>query len=170
MAAADTSDTLDLMMLLAQAKHALETELASALATIGSTPRAQCVLAKAIEGERTQSQLAEMATIDKTTMVVTMDALERDGLAERRPSAADRRARVVRVTPKGEQLVDEGKAIIDGIVDDVLGTLPAADRATFVGCLQRLVGAGGRLSTPVHTDRPVRRRAVRARPPAAGRL
>jgi MarR family transcriptional regulator, transcriptional regulator for hemolysin len=168
MATADKPDTLDLMMLLAQAKHALETELAAALATIGSTPRAQCVLAKAMEGERTQSQLAEMATIDKTTMVVTMDALEREGLAERRPSAADRRARVVRVTPKGERLVDEGKAIIDGIVDDVLGALPAADRATFLACLQRLVGEGGRLATPAHTVRPVRRRAVRARAQVAG--
>lgn len=156
-------DTLDLMLLLAQAKHSLETELAEALATIGSTPRIQCVLVKAMEGERSQSQLAELATIDKTTMVVTMDALEREGLAERRPSATDRRARVVAVTEKGRRRAAEGEAIIAGIVDDVLGTLPEAHRAVFVDSLRQLVEEGGRLATPVHTVRPLRRRAVRAR-------
>ena len=34
-------------------------------------------------------------------MVVTMDALERDGLAERRPSPTDRRARIIAVTDAG---------------------------------------------------------------------
>lgn len=156
-------DTLDLMLLLAQAKHSLETELAAALDTIGSTPRIQCVLVKAREGEHTQSQLAELATIDKTTMVVTMDALERRGLAERRPSTTDRRARVVVVTEAGGRLADEGEAIIAGIVDDVLGALPEGHRAAFVESLRLLVGEGGRLSTPAHTVRPLRRRAVRAR-------
>ena len=156
-------DTLDLMLLLAQAKHSLESELAAALATIGSTPRIQCVLVKAMGGEHTQSQLAEMATIDKTTMVVTMDALEREGLAERRPSTTDRRARVVVVTETGRRLAEEGEAIIAGIVDDVLGTLPKGHRAAFVESLQVLVGEGGRLATPAHTVRPLRRRAVRAR-------
>ena len=153
----------DLMFLLSQAKHALETELTVALAEIGSTPRIQCVLAKASEGELTQTQLAELATIDKTTMVVTMDALERDGLAERRPSSVDRRARVIAVTGEGRRMVAAGQEIVDRIFDDVLATLPAREREAFVDALQRLVGDGGRLSTPVHTERPVRRRAVRAR-------
>lgn len=155
--------TFDLMFLLSQAKHALETELTVALAEIGSTPRVQCVLAKATEGEHTQTQLAELATIDKTTMVVTMDALERDGLAERRPSSVDRRARVIAVTEEGRRMVAAGQEIVDRIFDDVLATLPAREREAFVDALERLVGDGGRLSTPVHTERPVRRRAVRAR-------
>ena len=153
----------DLMFLLSQAKHALETELTVALAEIGSTPRIQCVLAKASEGELTQTQLAELATIDKTTMVVTMDALERDGLAERRASSVDRRARVIAVTGEGRRMVAAGQEIVGRIFDDVLATLPAREREAFVDALQRLVGDGGRLSTPVHTERPVRRRAVRAR-------
>jgi MarR family transcriptional regulator for hemolysin len=154
--------TVDLMFLLAQAKHALETELTVALAEIGSTPRIQCVLAKAMADERTQTQLAELATIDKTTMVVTMDMLEREGLAERRPSRTDRRARVIAVTGAGERMVAAGQEIIERIFDDVLGTLPAREREAFADALQRLVGVGGRLSTPAHTERPVRRRAVRA--------
>lgn len=162
MGAAD--DTLDLMMLLAQAKHALETELTAALAEIGITPRTQCVLEKAMAGERTQSRLAELAVIDKTTMVVTMDALERDGLAERRPSSTDRRARVVAVTEAGAEKAVEGRRIIDAVFADVLGALPEGEREGLVAGLKRLVEGDGRLSAPVHTPSPIRRRVARPRP------
>ena len=42
-----------------------------------------------------------MVGLDKTTMVVTLDELEAAGLAERRPSPTDRRARVIAVTKAG---------------------------------------------------------------------
>ena len=60
-----------------------------------------CVLYHALGGEFTQIQLAEQCALDKTTMVVTMDALEKAGLAERRPSPTDRRARIIAVTDAG---------------------------------------------------------------------
>ncbi len=47
--------------------------------------------------------LAEIGDMDKTTMVVTVDALERAGLTERRPFSTDRRARIVAVTERGAQ-------------------------------------------------------------------
>jgi len=152
--------TTDLMLLLSQASHALQTELTAGLEALGISPRAQCVLSKAMQGEFTQSQLAEMSDVDKTTMVVTIDALERAGLAERRPSSSDRRARIISVTKAGERAVAEGQAIVDRIFDDVLSTLPAREREAFVRGLARLVE--GRLSTPAHCDQPVRRRAVRS--------
>src|SRR5262245_60827648 len=95
----------DLMMLFSVASHTLETEMTARLATIGVTPRAHCVLVKAVEQERTQTELAELCNLDKTTMVVTVDALERAGLAERRLSSTDRRARIIAVTPTGADLV-----------------------------------------------------------------
>ncbi len=82
------------------AGHALSSRLAAALAEVGLTPRLQCVLVHALERERTQIRLAALADLDKTTMVSTVDELEARGLAERRPSATDRRARVVAVTDK----------------------------------------------------------------------
>ncbi len=48
-----------------------------------------------MESEQTQIRLAERCALDKTTMVVTGDELERSGLAERRPSPTDRRARII---------------------------------------------------------------------------
>ena len=103
---------VDLMFLLGQASHALETEMTAKLHALGISPRAHCVLAHARGGELTQSQVAEQCALDKTTMVVTMDELERAGLAERRPSSTDRRARIIAVTQAGERivLVFEGSA------------------------------------------------------------
>src|SRR4051794_41970314 len=83
----------DLTFLLQQAAHVLTTELTAGLAELGIVPRGHCVLAKAVDAGLTQIQLAERCNLDKTTMVVTLDELERAGLAERHPSPTDRRGR-----------------------------------------------------------------------------
>ena len=150
---------VDLMFLLSQASHALETEMTAALHALGISPRAHCVLTHALRGELTQSQVAEQCALDKTTMVVTMDELEKAGLAERRPSGTDRRARIIAVTKAGERRVAEANAIVARIYAEVLAALPAGQRDAFVNGLAQLVG--GRLSTPMKCERPVRRRAVR---------
>ena len=114
------------------------------------------MLGKAVGAELTQLRLGELAGLDKTTMVVTMDKLERAGLAERRPSATDRRARIVAVTPAGEKLLAAGQKVVDRAHVDMLSALPEADREVFVRCMSALVG--DRLARPVVSDRSVRRR------------
>jgi MarR family transcriptional regulator for hemolysin len=145
----------DLALLLSQASHALATELTAGLTELGISPRAHCVLSKAMGNELTQSQLAGLCALDKTTMVVTIDELERAGLAERRLSSTDRRARIIFVTEAGERMVERGREIVARIYDDVLGALPAGERDAFVDALARLVN--GRLATPVACERPPRR-------------
>ena len=78
---APTNTEPDLSFLLDHTSHVLRTRMAAALAEIGLTPRMHCVLVHALEEERTQIQLAEIGDMDKTTMVVTIDALERAGAA-----------------------------------------------------------------------------------------
>jgi MarR family transcriptional regulator for hemolysin len=153
----------DLMFLLSLASHALTTELTAGLAGLGISPRAQCVLTHAQPGDLTQTQLAELCALDKTTMVVTLDELEQAGLAQRRLSSTDRRARIVVLTEAGQRVVASAEKVVAGIFDDVLSTLPPGEREGFVAGLVHLVG--GRLSTPVQCDRPVRRpRAARIGP------
>jgi MarR family transcriptional regulator, transcriptional regulator for hemolysin len=143
------------MLLLSQASHALLTEMTAGLAQLGITPRGHCVLYHALAGDRTQGQLAEQCALDKTTMVVTLDELEKAGLAQRQLSSSDRRARIIRVTDAGARLVADANSIVDRIYGDVLAALPAAERTAFVDGLVRLVG--GRLATPVACQPPVRR-------------
>src|SRR4051812_5990520 len=152
--------TGDLCWLLSQASHTLTTELTAALEGLGISPRAHIVLGAAVTGEHTQIELARMVGLDKTTMVVTLDELEASGLAQRKPSAADRRARVIAVTDAGRRRLREAEKITAAVRDDVLSTLPSDEREVFVGALRRLVGE--RLREPVHCAQPVRRRALRS--------
>jgi MarR family transcriptional regulator for hemolysin len=124
--------------LLSQASHVLKTELTAALESLGISPRAHHVLKTAMQGEYTQTELAGIVGVDKTTMVVTLDELAAEGLAERRLSAADRRARVVAVTKAGAAKVRQAEAIAERIHADVLETLPARERQALLDGLARL--------------------------------
>jgi DNA-binding MarR family transcriptional regulator len=150
----------DLCWLLSRASYTLTTELTAALEDLGLSPRAHSVLATAMTGDRTQGEIARTVGLDKTTMVVTLDELEAAGLAERRPSPNDRRARVIAVTPAGERKVREAEAIAERVRADVLSVLPEDERAVFLSALDRLVRT--RLAEPVACSQPVRRRAPRA--------
>ena len=151
----------DLALLLSQASYVLATELTLALAVIGITPRLFSVLRAALDAERTQSQVAAQCALDKTTMVFTLDELERAGLAERRLSRTDRRARIIAVTPAGRRLVEQGIEITRRVYDDVLSSLTSREREGFVRSLEHLTGEGGRLSSPVPCEPAVRRRTPR---------
>ncbi|MQA72755.1 MAG: MarR family transcriptional regulator [Solirubrobacterales bacterium] len=161
-AAADGPDCLagNLSWLLAQAHYALASEVRAAFAPLGVSARGYHVLAAALNGEHTQTELVEILGLDKTTMVVTIDELERDGLAKRRPSKTDRRARVIAVTKAGESVVDDGRRLIDRVQDDVLATLPARERDALLDALGTLVR--GRLAEQVECSPPLRRREPRA--------
>jgi MarR family transcriptional regulator, transcriptional regulator for hemolysin len=160
-AAAESAQPLaaNLSWLLSQASYTLATELTAALECLGVSPRAYCVLTAALSGDHSQIELAQMVGLDKTTMVVTLDELEAEGLAKRRPSSEDRRARVVQVTKTGERKVAQAEEIVARIQADVLDSLPAEQRKSFVDSLTRLVN--DRLSKPAVCAQPVRRRAPR---------
>ncbi|MFB9207432.1 MarR family winged helix-turn-helix transcriptional regulator [Nonomuraea spiralis] len=150
----------DLSFLLDHTSHVLRTRMAAALAELGLTARMHCVLVHALEEERTQIQLAEIGDMDKTTMVVTVDALEKAGLAERRPSSTDRRARIIAVTEKGTEVARRSQEIVDGVHTAALGSLPDKEREALVRALNRLVT--GHLETPAEAPQPVRRARERS--------
>ncbi|MDT0318046.1 MarR family winged helix-turn-helix transcriptional regulator [Streptomyces millisiae] len=145
----------DLSFLLDHTSHVLRTRMAAALAEVGLTARMHCVLVHALEEERTQAQLAEIGDMDKTTMVVTVDALEEAGLAERRPSSADRRARVIAVTEEGARVARRSQEIVDRVHRETLAALPEDEREALLSAMRRLVG--GVLAEPVESPRPARR-------------
>ncbi|MER6594209.1 MarR family winged helix-turn-helix transcriptional regulator [Micromonospora purpureochromogenes] len=58
------------------------------------------------QGELTITSLAEQIFMDRTTMASNLKPLVREGLATVEPSTADRRARVVSITPDGLARVD----------------------------------------------------------------
>jgi MarR family transcriptional regulator for hemolysin len=158
---APTRTETDLSFLLDHTGHALRSRIAAALAEIGLTARMHCVLVHALEQERTQIQLAELGDMDKTTMVVTVDALEKAGYAERRPSATDRRARIIAVTETGAAIARRSQEIVDGVHRAALQAVPQDERDVLVRALNRL--ATGHLAAPVESAQPARRARERAK-------
>jgi DNA-binding MarR family transcriptional regulator len=156
-----TGIRLDLAFLLNQSAYAFSAQLGTALRDLGINVREFCVLMKAAEEERTQNVVAELAMLDKTTMVSTLDALEQAGLAERRVSATDRRARVIAVTAKGRAVLDRAYRVYDEVVERSLEGLDPATRAAFVEALEALTATSW--ATPSHTT------TLRRRAPAAAR-
>ncbi len=146
----------NLNWLLAQASHALASELAAAFVPTGITPRGHAVLGAAQTGAHTQKQLAELVGLDKTTMVATLDALEEAGLAKRVASTTDRRAHVIEVTAAGRRKFTAGNKVIVSVQEDVLASLGEADGNALLGILARLVRE--RLAEPA-ACKSVRRRA-----------
>ncbi|MEY9841440.1 MarR family winged helix-turn-helix transcriptional regulator [Streptacidiphilus sp. EB103A] len=145
----------DLSFLLDHSSHVLRTQMSAALAEIGLTARMHCVLIHALEEERTQAQLAEIGDMDKTTMVVTVDALEQAGLAERRPSSRDRRARIIAVTEEGARIAEQSQQIVDGVHQRALATLPKEAREALLNALNLLVS--DHLAVPAAAPRSARR-------------
>lgn len=145
----------DLCWLLARASHGLTTELTAALEEVGITPRDHAVLTTAMTGAYTQSEIARIVGLDKTTMVVTVDELEAAGLAERRSSRTDRRARVIVVSEAGKRSVKRADRVLDRVREDVLAVLEPGQREAFLSALSKL--ACGRLAEPVACAHPVRR-------------
>jgi MarR family transcriptional regulator, transcriptional regulator for hemolysin len=146
---------MDLLFLLNQASYALGNEMATRLAEVGITPRHYCVLSNASGEELTQIRLAERSMLDKTTMVVTLDELERQGFVTRRPSREDRRVKLVIVTPEGKGVVSRAAAIVEQMQRELLESLPEDRREAFAEALTALVA--GPLASPSHVERPQRR-------------
>lgn len=145
--------------LLYRAHWALAAEMTAALEPLGMSSRAYHVLFAALSGDHTQTELAEMIGLDKTTMVVTVDELERLGLAERRPSPDDRRARIIHVTPAGRRKVAEANRVKERVQSEVLGELSQREGEALVHGLEKLVQ--GRLAEQAECATPLRRRAPR---------
>jgi MarR family transcriptional regulator for hemolysin len=118
--------------------RATHTRTAEALDSIGLTPALFAVLnvVGAREGA-IQQELGAALGIDRSTMVSLIDQLEAAGLAERRPSAADRRAREVAITPRGRRSLQRARKVIVRVEDEVLAGLTAGERHELLALLRR---------------------------------
>jgi len=118
--------------------RATHTRAADALETVGLTPALFALLnvIGAREGA-IQQELGSAMGIDRSTMVALIDQLESAGLAKRRPSATDRRARQIEITPKGRRLLQRARRMVAQVEDEVLAGLTAEERRELEALLRR---------------------------------
>jgi MarR family transcriptional regulator, transcriptional regulator for hemolysin len=118
--------------------RATHTRTAELLGSVGLTPALFALLnvIGAREGA-IQQELGSALGIDRSTMVSLIDQLESSGLATRRPSATDRRAREIAITPKGRRFLERGRGLISQVEDEVLAGLTTRERGDLLTLLRR---------------------------------
>src|ERR1700722_1242269 len=90
------------------------------------------------EGAITQHALGKCTGIDPSSMVSTIDDLEKNGLVERQPHPTDRRAHALHITAKGQETLKRGRQLARGAQEDLLSPLSADERKQLHELLLRI--------------------------------
>jgi DNA-binding MarR family transcriptional regulator len=135
-----TMDRPDLAAMLAPLTRTLIALERPILEAYGLTMWAYTVLIALSRGAaRGQGVLAQEIGADKTRIIAVLDDLQDRGLIERTPDPADRRARLLELTPEGHRIAAAVQAEIQARENEqVLEQLPAADRRGFLNALRIL--------------------------------
>ncbi len=118
--------------------RAAHVRAADVLGSVGLTPALFGLLnVIGTRKDAIQQELGVAMGIDRSTMVSLVDQLESAGLAKRTPSAKDRRARVIEITPKGRRLLERCRRMIGDTEDEVLSGLTLEERHELLRLLRR---------------------------------
>jgi DNA-binding MarR family transcriptional regulator len=85
-----------------------------------------------------QNKLAHLCGKDKTTLTRHINTLERKQLVVRSVSSQDRRVKLIEITPKGTELLQQAQPVIGKIIQHIETNLSEAERATFKDLLQKI--------------------------------
>ena len=91
------------------------------------------------DDELTQSELARLISVEGPTMVRMLDVLAKDGLIERRQSDIDRRVTTNRITPRGEQVIDEIMAVTNVLRAELLNDIDPEKLTVFLEVLAQIL-------------------------------
>jgi DNA-binding MarR family transcriptional regulator len=104
----------------------------AAVADLPGGPRGYQVLSSAAQGTvASQLALAQHLGVDRTVMTYLLDDLETASLIERRPDPADRRARRIVATEKGNELLASLNERLRAAEAELLAPLGTERRDTF---------------------------------------
>jgi len=100
---------------------------------IGIT-EAQAISYLTVHGDRGQNELAADLGISSGASTALVDRLERRGIAERYPHPSDRRRTLVRLTDRGQQMVQQSRKCLLAGFDDV----PVTDLELVAGAMRSI--------------------------------
>jgi DNA-binding MarR family transcriptional regulator len=106
------------------------------------------------QGPTRQSVLAADFELSPHSITDIVDALERLGLAERRPDPADRRAKLVAITDAGQSALDVANVTRERLLTQIFGSLTEDDRAALLRLLGHLDEAVQQVTTAPATQGP----------------
>ncbi len=86
-----------------------------------------------------QITLSQATDVDRTTIVRILDRLQAMGLMRKEPSQTDRRANLLFITPKGEELLDAAYAATEASQARLMSPLSQKEQAQFLALAAKLV-------------------------------
>lgn len=135
--AAGLADEIE--FLAARARSLGSAQANAVLAPLGLKVRSYSVLAVVCgAAEPSQRELAEFLRLDPSQIVTLVDALEQGGLVARAPDPRDRRSKVIRPTPAGQDLYRQAAEAVRTAEDVSLAALDGAERDQLRGLLRKI--------------------------------
>ncbi len=108
---------------------------------LGVTPaQARLVVALHFHGPLNQQALALHTDVDPSTLVSTLDVMEREGMAVRDKKPGDRRAHLVSLTERGESQVPRLFALWGAVEEELTRGMSGSERKAFLKMVQELIG------------------------------
>jgi DNA-binding MarR family transcriptional regulator len=101
------------------------------------------VLLRLARGIRSQGDLAKSLLVSTGTMTNQLDKLEAAGLVLRLPDPADRRGKLVEMTPKGRETLDNYINVQAKREQQLLDRLSASDKRSLNDLLRKLLASLG---------------------------
>jgi MarR family transcriptional regulator, lower aerobic nicotinate degradation pathway regulator len=107
-----------------------------ALEPYGVRPRHVAALIELRDrGQLTQQSLCGQLHLDPTNLVAILNELEERGYATRRRDPQDRRRHLVEISKKGIAVVEKVSEVMDGVEEELLEDVDAAERRELEGIL-----------------------------------
>jgi DNA-binding MarR family transcriptional regulator len=103
-----------------------------------SMARTKVLVRLSEQGPTRQSVLAADFGLSPHSITDIVDALEHQGLAERRPDPTDRRAKLVAITKAGQGCLGVASAARERLLKQIFGALSQEDRAALLRLLDVL--------------------------------
>jgi MarR family transcriptional regulator, lower aerobic nicotinate degradation pathway regulator len=86
-----------------------------------------------------QTTLTSIIAFDRSTIGEVVKRLENKGLVRRGISDADRRAKVLYITPSGRRLLSNVRRAVDAAQDKIVAPLSREERSEFMRMMHKLV-------------------------------
>ncbi len=114
------------------------------LAHLGLTPNQFTVLRWLEEDEGggiRQTTICDRMASDPNTIAALVERMVADGMVKRKIDPADRRARLISITAKGKRLYARARPLAVNLQEEVLESIPAADREKLLAQIEKLADA-----------------------------
>jgi DNA-binding MarR family transcriptional regulator len=142
------ANDLSAIHLLHRAGQCADELFAAKTGKVDLTPRQYAVLSTVAAAEDvSQTALVDATGIDRSTLADIVRRLVERGLLTRRRTKQDARMYAVRLSAAGRSALEVVGPGALATNDEILSTLPAGQRATFLSALQKIVETMGPISS-----------------------